>query len=78
MAEQPKKVVSCDGCKHNVRHYCDGYVYKNWSGKFNGDPATLPSVPDQTKFWTYQTCKKSTPKLMHLNLDGQCKLFQQR
>lgn len=69
---------SCDDCQHNVRKYADGYIFRDWSGRFEGDPATLPAIPDQTKFWTYWECKKNTKKLIHLNIDGRCSAFQQR
>ena len=72
------KLNSCNDCQHDVRKYADGYIHRNWSGKFVGDPATLPAVPDQTMFWTYQECKKNGKKLTHLNLDGTCVAFQKK
>jgi len=74
MAEKEK--VDCEDCRHNVRHYCDGYIYRDWSGKFEGDPSTLPKVPDVSKYWTYQECKKNNKGIKFLNLTGDCKGFE--
>lgn len=68
----------CENCKHNSVNYADGYIFRNWSGKFDGDPSTIPKEPDQTKFWTYQECAKNNKGLKHLNLDGKCSAFQQK
>lgn len=67
---------SCEDCKSNVRGYSDGYVLKDWSGKFTGDVSELPSFPDQSKFWTYQECKKNNKGLKFLNLTGDCSGFE--
>lgn len=67
--------VSCDSCKFNERLYSDGYVFKDWSGQYKGDVKDLPKIPDQTKFWTYQICKKNTKGLKFINLDGKCSAF---
>lgn len=75
MANNEQK--SCDDCQHNIRKYADGYIFRNWSGRFEGDPNTLPVVPDQSKFWTYWECKKNVKKILHLNIDGKCSAFQQ-
>lgn len=64
-------------CQSNVRNYTDGYILKDWT-KFQGDISTLPKVPDHTKFWTVQTCKKSTAKVQLLNLNGDCKEFKEK
>ena len=71
-----KKRVSCDDCRSNSRHYCDGFIYRNWSGKFEGDPSTLPKIPDESKFWTYQECKKNNKGIKFLNLTGECAGFE--
>lgn len=71
-----KEQVLCENCKSNVRHYCDGFILKNWSGKFEGDPSSLPKVPDESKFWTYQECKKNNKGLKFLNLTGECTGFE--
>ena len=71
-----KEQVSCEDCKSNVRHYCDGFVFKNWSGCFEGDPSSLPKVPDQSKFWTWQECKKNNKGIKFLNLTGECTGFE--
>ena len=66
----------CSGCKHGVCLYADGYIYRDWSGSYDGDVSLLPKTPDQSKFWTYTECKKNTKKLQHINLDGKCTAFQ--
>ena len=71
-----KELVSCEDCRSNVRHYCDGYILKDWSGKFEGDPSTLPKVSDQSRFWTYQECKKNNKGIKFLNLTGECTGFE--
>lgn len=68
--------VSCNECKHSARHYCDGFILKDWSGRFEGDPSTLPKVPDDTKFWTYHECKKNNKGLKFLNITGECNGFE--
>ena len=40
-----------------------------------GNPSSLPEKPDTAKFWTWQSCDKSTQKVQHYNIDGKCKLF---
>jgi hypothetical protein len=74
MAEKEK--VFCEDCRHNVRKYCDGFIFRNWSGRFEGDPSTLPKIPDESKYWTYHECKKNTKGLQFLNLTGDCKGFE--
>ena len=69
---------SCDACMHGIRKYADGYIFRDWSGRFEGDPSTLPMPPDQSKYWTYWECKKNVKKLMHINLEGKCQAYQQR
>ena len=71
-----KEKVFCEECKHNVRHYCDGYIFRDWSGRYEGNPADLPKIPDPSKFWTYQVCKKNTKVLTYLNLTGDCTGFE--
>ena len=68
----------CDDCQHGSRLYSDGYIYRDWSGQFEGDPSTLPGVPDQSEFWTYLECAKNNKGLKHINLDGKCTVFVQR
>lgn len=70
------KTVSCDDCKHNTRHYCDGHILRDWSGHYAGDVSALPTVPDESKFWTYQECKKNNKGLKFLNLVGDCTGFE--
>jgi hypothetical protein len=70
-----KDKVSCEDCKSNVRKYADGYILKDFT-KFKGDTNILPAVPDSTKFWTYQECKKNSKKLQYLNLTGDCTAFE--
>lgn len=72
------KYKSCDECMHGRRDYADGYIYRDWSGRFEGDPSTLPTPADPDKFWTYVDCKKNAKKLMHINLDGKCSAYQQK
>lgn len=76
--ENTKELHECDECNHVARKYADGYIYRDWSGCFNGDAASLPTVPDQSKYWTYVECKKNGKKLTHLNLDGTCVAFQKK
>ena len=71
-----KQLVKCEDCRHNVRHYCDGYVYKDWSGCYNGNFEDLPKIPDQSVFWTYQECKKNNKGMKFLNLTGECQGFE--
>lgn len=71
-----KELVSCEDCRSNVRHYCEGYILKDWSGKFEGDPSSLPKIPDQNKFWTYHECKKNNKGIKFLNLTGECTGFE--
>lgn len=66
---------TCDECQSGKRSYADGYVYRDWSGCYTGDPAALPAVPDPDVFWTYVECKRNAKKLMHINLDGKCSVF---
>lgn len=73
-----QQVKSCDTCNFGHRYYSDGYVYKDWSGCFTGDPATLPKEPDPAVFWTYVTCDKNAKKLQHVNLTGNCSAFSNR
>jgi hypothetical protein len=72
------KQKRCDECKSNVRNYSDGFILKDWSGRFTGDPNTLPKEPDNSKFWTYQDCKKNSKKLFLLNLEGKCNYFEKK
>ena len=53
-----------------------GYILKDWSGRFEGDPSTLPKIPDDTKFWTYHECKKNNKGLKFLNITGECQGFE--
>ena len=69
---------TCDECQHGKRLYADGYVNADWSGSFKGDPASLPKVPNATKFWTYVECAKNNKGLKFLNLGGNCDGFQAR
>lgn len=71
------KLVTCDNCQHGKRLYADGYILRDWSGKFNGDPATLPMPADNEKYWTYVECAKNNKGLKHINLDGKCNAYQQ-
>lgn len=67
---------NCNDCKSYVLHYCDGYIFKDWSGKYEGNPLDLPKVPDRDKFWTYEECKKNSKGLKFLNLTGDCTGFE--
>lgn len=71
---------TCDECQHGKRLYADGYIYRDWSGKYEdeGDPRTLPKDPDPDEFWTYVECAKNNKGLKHINLDGKCTVFQVR
>ena len=65
---------NCNDCKFNKRGYADGYIMKDWT-VFTGEPLSLPEKPDTTKFWTWQSCNKSTQKVQYYNIDGKCNLF---
>lgn len=67
--------VSCDACKHISRNFCDGYVYKDWSGVYNGG---VPPDSDKDKYWTYVECAKNVKKLLYINLDGKCTAFKSK
>jgi hypothetical protein len=71
-----KELAKCEDCRSNVRHYCDGLIFRDWSGRHEGDKSTLPKIPDQSKFWTYQECKKNNKGLKFLNLTGECQGFE--
>lgn len=68
----------CDNCEFNTRKYSDGFIFKDWSGAYEGDPSELPKVPDNTKFWTYQECDKNKKGLKHLNLTGDCSAYKEK
>jgi hypothetical protein len=67
---------ACENCKSNTVRYCDGFVYRNWSGKYAGDPALLPNPPDKVAFWTYSECKKNAKGLKFINLHDKCQGFE--
>lgn len=72
----PKKTLkSCDDCKFGERRYCDGLIYRDWSGHYEGDIKNLPIVPDNTLFWTFLECQKNNKGLKFLNLIGDCSAF---
>lgn len=74
--DNEKRKVHCDDCKSNVRKYCDGFIFKDFSGRYEGDAALLPKVPDRDKFWTYHECKKNTKGLKFINITGECGGFE--
>jgi hypothetical protein len=67
---------SCNDCVSNSTKYCDGYIFRDWSGRYEGNPKDLPEVPDSNVFWTYQECKKNNKGLKFLNLTGDCTGFE--
>ena len=69
---------ACEDCVNGKRLYADGYVMKDWSGQFKGDPSTLPMPPDNENYWTYLECSKNAKGLKFINLDGKCNAFQRR
>ena len=74
----PKDKKECSDCKSNVVKYCDGFIFRDWSGSYLGDPNELPIEPDSSKFWTYQECKKNNKGLKFLNLIGDCAGFERK
>lgn len=66
---------TCDNCSHGKRLYSDGYVYRDWSGRFTGDVTSLPSIPDSKKFWTYVECARNNKGLKFMNLSNSCNGF---
>ncbi len=72
------KLKSCDDCQHGSRLYADGYIFRNWSGRFDGDPKTLPMPADDTNYWTYVECAKNNKGLKFLNVEGKCNGFQKK
>lgn len=71
-----KEEKLCTNCKSNMVKYCDGYVHRDWSGTFAGDPKDLPEIPDSSVFWTYMECKKNSKGLKYLNLTLDCQGFE--
>lgn len=70
------KIKLCDDCQHGKRLYADGYIYRDWSGKYEGESA--PPVSMMQQFWTYQECFKNNKGLKHINLAGDCAVYQVR
>ena len=73
-----KNSVICDDCKFSTRSYADGYILKDFT-RYEGDVSSLPTEPDQSKFWTYIECSFNTKKLLYLNISGEgCPKFKRK
>lgn len=73
-----KERKECEDCKSFNLHYADGFIFRDWSGKFVGDVSRLPKIPDKTMFYTYETCQKNVKarELKFVNLLGDCPAFE--
>ena len=73
---KPKVVKECLTCKNCTIKYADGYIYKDWSGRYGGNPDDLPKEPDITKYWTYIECKFNSKGLKLVNLMNDCNEYK--
>ena len=71
-----KLIKNCESCKFCTVKYADGYIFKDWSGKYNGNSDNLPLGPDRSKYWTYIECSKNAKGLKFINLMNDCREFK--